>query len=310
MKRIPIPLFAALLVPLATAPAWAAPKEKQTQNPAIVFLVAGQSNAGGCGVYSPEIHKERGLDQVRPLVPGSTAVEVGLSTNAADYTHSYIWMPKSGFERLDPMTNTRPTKPGIKNHGIELPVVNRLEKMFPDNDIYVIKYGPNGKSLHKDWNPENRQNRQSCYARWIDWYSQAMAVLTREYPDVRVIGLYWDQGESDPRDTEQYSANLRNLIATFRKDSGITNLKFYLRKHLYNSMETIIAAQQAVAGEDPNVHLLDIDLGSHEENDKAWSYSPNNIHISSKAFVELARLLFEQVLKEPVITSFDPAPRG
>ena len=48
-------------------------KAKQTGRSAIVFLVAGQSNAGGCGVFSPEVHKAMGRQKDRPLVPGSTA---------------------------------------------------------------------------------------------------------------------------------------------------------------------------------------------------------------------------------------------
>ena len=31
-------------------------KKKQADKPAIVFLVAGQSNAGGCGIISREMH--------------------------------------------------------------------------------------------------------------------------------------------------------------------------------------------------------------------------------------------------------------
>ena len=29
----------------------------------------------------------------RPLVPGSTATEIGLPIDAEAYTHSYIWVP-------------------------------------------------------------------------------------------------------------------------------------------------------------------------------------------------------------------------
>lgn len=302
MKCFRYVLVALLLAPTGNATVFGAMKEKQTKNPAIVFMVAGQSNAGGCGVYSPELHKELGLDTKRPLNPGTTAKEVGLSTDAADYTHSYIWMPKTGFERLDPMVNTRPEKPGIKNHGMELPVVNRLEKLFPDNDIYVIKYGPNGRSLYQDWQPKGTNG---CYGRWLDWYTKAMAQLSKEYPEVRVIGLYWDQGEADTSHAQEYADNLKNLIATFRKDSGLPKLKVFIRKHLFGGMGPIVAAQQAVVKEDKNCFLLDIDLGSPEKNDKAWAYSLNNGHLSSKAFVELARILFEEVLKKPEINSFD-----
>lgn len=117
MSRIPDFFLTILALQLAAVPAWAAPKEKQTQNPAIVYIVAGQSNVGGCGVYSPEMHKALGRDKKRPLNSGTTTAEAGLSTRAEDYTHSYIWIPDKNFERMDPMVTNRPIEPGMKRHG-------------------------------------------------------------------------------------------------------------------------------------------------------------------------------------------------
>jgi hypothetical protein len=284
-------------------PLLAAPKEKQTQNPAIVFMVAGQSNAGGCGIYSPEMHKELGREEARPMVPGTTASEIGLPTDAAAYTHSYIWMPKTGFERLDPMVNTRPDKRGQKMHGIELPMAHRLETLFPDNDIYFLKHGPSGRNLHTDWKPGRER---AHYAKWLDITRKGLAQLSGEYPEVRVIGLYWDQGESDTGHADAYAENLANFIATFRKDSGIPELKVFIRKHIYRggAMDSIIAAQEKVAANDTNAFLLDIELDTPEKNFATWSYTPNNIHINSKAFVELAKILMEDVLKNPQIQTF------
>lgn len=293
-----------LILQVGITSAVGAMKEKQTQNPAIVFLVAGQSNAGGCGIYSPEMHKALGRHKRRPLVPGTTAAEIGLSTDASDYTHSYIWMRDAGFERLDPMLNTRPDKPGNKMHGMELPVVNQLEKRFPDNDIYVIKHGPSGRNLYHDWNP-GRDNGH--YARWLGWYTNAMEQLSAEYPEVRVVGLYWDQGESDGSHADEYADNLSGLIAAARKDSGVAELKVFIRKHIFRGgkMDEIIAAQEEVVRKDGNCFMLDIDPGSNEKSYKTWSYSPNNIHLNSKAFVALTEILFRDVLKASEVGSFD-----
>ncbi len=284
-------------------PALGAMKEKQTQNPAIVFMVAGQSNAGGCGVYSPEFQKESGQDK-SPWPPGSTASENGLPTDPAHYTHSYIWMKKTGFERLDPMVNTRPDKLGIKYHGMELPVVHRLQKMFPDNDIYVIKHGPSGRTLFNDWNPDITN---SIYGRYLGFYRAGMAQLSAEYPAVRVVGFYWDQGESDGSHADQYGENLTRFIAKLREDTKLPELKVFVRKHLFSggAMDKIIAGQKEVVAKDKLCYLLDIDRGSSEANYEAWAYRPNNCHISSKAFVELTEILFRDVLKNPTIESFD-----
>ena len=105
---------------------------------------------------SPELHRERGNHIARPLVPGSTAKEMGLSTKPEDYSHSYIWVPDHGFQNIDPNRNMKPDRSEIPGRGIELPVVRELESRFPDNDIFVIKYGPGETTLDRDWNPNDR----------------------------------------------------------------------------------------------------------------------------------------------------------
>ena len=275
---------------------------------ALVFLVAGQSNAGGCGVISPELHRARGNHIERPLVPDSTAKEMGLSTNREDYTHSYIWVPGDSFQRIDPNRNAKPDKPDTPGHGIELPLVRELEKRFPEKDIFVIKYGPGAVTLHRDWNPALQNGERPCYATWLRYYSEGMAELTGSYPEIRVIGLYWDQGESDGIENraDEYAANLTSFIATVRKDTGIPQLPFFIRKHVFDwdNIDAIIAAQEQVVASDPLCHLLDIDLGDQKQNYDTWAYSPNNGHVSSRGFVELSKRLFEGPLADASIDSF------
>ena len=273
-----------------------------------MFLVAGQSNAGGCGVLSPELHRERGNHIERPLVPGSTAKEIGLSTDPKDYEHSYIWVPDYGFYPIDPFTNAKPDKPGVPGHGLELPVIRALETRFPDNDLFVIKYGPGATTLHRDWNPDQQDGERPCYARWLSYYRNGMAKLTDEYPEVMVVGLYWDQGESDGIEDEadSYAGNLERFIATVRNDTRLRELPFFIRKHVFSwdNIDRIISAQEEVVENDPRAYLLDIDLGDRERNYDAWAYSPNNGHLSSRGFVELANRLFEGPLADATIDSF------
>ncbi len=300
-KRIVPIMVLTLFAAFGSAAPAAEPKAKQTDRPAIVFLVAGQSNAGGMGVLSPAQY----VQKHPPLVPGSTASEVGLLIDASDFTHSYIWVPKVGFERVNPATNLKPSRPADRQHGIELPVVAELEKRFPDNDIYVIKWGPGNRSLHHHWNP-GKPNGD--YAIFTDFYHQAMAQLTKEYPEVRLAGLYWDQGEADAEDNkaDEYEQNLTDFFATLRKETGIPDLPVYLRKHVFNwpNIDTIIAAQETIVEKDPHAYLLDINLASREENYAAWSFSPGNRHLSSKAFRELTKRLFEGPLKDAKLETF------
>lgn len=283
-------------------------KGKPTDSPALVFLMAGQSNAGGCGVLSPEMHQALGRDKDRPLTPGTTALEIGLATDAADYTHSYMWVPGQGFERADPQANLRPTTPDAGWHGIELPVIRELEKRFPGNDIFVVKHGPGATNLFHDWNPDRRDGE---YATWLGCYRGAMAQLVRDYPEVRVVGLYWDQGESDGDKAGDYLGNLTRFLAAVRRDTGLPDLSVFIRKHIFdwNNIDTIITAQHKVVASDPRCHLLDIDLGAREKNYAAWAYSPGNGHLSSKAFLELSNRLFEGPLRQATVETFAAVER-
>ena len=283
--------------------------DKQTDKPAIVFLVAGQSNAKGAGALSPALHQKLGRDVKVPLIPGSTAQKVGIPIDSADYTHSYIWAPYiNSFERINPRTNTRVFRDADNMywHGMELPVVWELGKRFPYNDIYVIKLGVSATELFHDWNPEHPD---SLYAEFLSYYTRGMSQLRASYTEIRVIGLYWDQGESDGREgkANKYEKNLTNFFSAVRRETDIPKLKIFVRKHLFNwdDIDIIIAAQQKVVAADSNSYLLDIDLGDRTKNYETWAYSPNNGHVSSKGFLELTKVLFDGPLKNTTIDSFE-----
>ena len=50
--------------------------------------------------------------------------------------------------------------------------------------------------------------------------------------------------------------------------------------------------------------MLDIDLGTRQKNYETWAYSPGNGPLSSKAFIELNRKLFNGPLREPKMDTF------
>ena len=118
-------------------------------NEAVVFLIAGQSNAGGVAAFSAETNKKAGLAKKRPTIPGSTAKEVGIPTTKEAYPKSYIW--GKGFEPLTPGKNLKGGYRDPWRHGIELPMAMLLQKQFPKSDICFVKHGPAGHNLHTQW---------------------------------------------------------------------------------------------------------------------------------------------------------------
>jgi hypothetical protein len=229
-----------------------------------------------------------GLGKNHRTIPGSTAKEVGIPTTQDAYPRSYIWRPgKAGpFERLTPGRNLQTD---AIRHGIELPMAMLLEKQYPEHDKFFIKHGPGGHNLHTQW----AARRGPDYRNFLAQCSGAMADLKKRYGKIRIMGLYWDQGESDGSKAKEYGRNLRALIAALRADTGIPALRFYVRKHLFyhgnKGFAPILDAQIQISKADPNVHLIDLDLGANDKNLKAWAWSLTNAHLSSKAYLELSK---------------------
>ncbi|HJM63894.1 MAG: hypothetical protein CMN05_10765 [Roseibacillus sp.] len=254
---------------------------------ALIFLIAGQSNAGGVAAFSPESNEKSGIAEKHPTIPGSTAAEVGIPTTIAAYPRSNI--RGRGFERLTPGRNLKGGYSDPNRHGIELPMAMLLEKRYPDADKFFIKHGPGGHNLHTQWKAGSGPDYMTFMAQVRD----SMSELRKRYDKIRVLGLYWDQGESDRPKAEEYGRNLRSLFTAFRRDIGNPELQIFVRKHLFQhgdeSFAPILKAQDTVTREDPNAHLLDLDLGSNEKNFKAWAWTDNNGHLSSKAYLELSK---------------------
>jgi hypothetical protein len=260
---------------------------------AIVFLIAGQSNAGGVAAFSSETNENAGMAKKHPTIPGSTAKEVGIPIVMNAYPRCFIW--GRGFERLTPGKNLKGGYNDPYRHGIELPMAMLLEKQFPDADKFFIKHGPGGHNLHTQWKAEAGPD----YKNFKGQLDGAMGELKKRYQKVRVIGLYWDQGESDRPKANEYGKNLRALFASFRKDTGITDLPIFVRKHLFQhgdeSFVPILEAQVEVTKEDAHAHLLDLDLGTREKNFKAWAWTDKNGHLSSKAYLELSNRIIKTI---------------
>ena len=220
---------------------------------------------------------------------------MGIPVTQDAYLRSYIW--GRGFEQLAPGKNLKGGYRDPWRHGIELPMAMLLEKQYPKHDKFFIKHGPGGHNLHTQW----AAGRGPDYVAFMRDYRAAMLDLHKRYDEVHVIGLYWDQGESDRPRANDYGKNLRALFTSLRNDTGIPDLPIFVRKHLFqhgdDSFVSILIAQVEVTKEDPNAHLLDLDLGFNDANFKAWAWTDNNGHLSSKAYLELAnRILARQRL--------------
>ncbi len=291
---------------------------ENTKRPAIVFLIAGQSNAGGTATLTIAHRKASGYQNYWPADPEIAGENCGLPVADEAYANCHVAMNNPNFKPIAPTTETKaaeaafPTQGTRKRdyrHGIELPAAYRLRRQFPHNDIYVIKVAGGGKNLHHHWNPDVRNEFFDLFMRSVP---PALSQLAGKYPEVRVAGLYWDQGESDtgPK-ANLYEGIFRKLISRLRTDAKLPELKVFARKHIYYHHRPgggiVNKALATVAAEDPNAYLLDIDLGAdvdNEPNFDAWSCTFRNIHLGSKAFVELTRLIFDEYIPNAGVEDF------
>jgi hypothetical protein len=289
-----------------------------TKRPAIVFLIAGQSNAGGTATLTIAHRKAAGYQSVWPADPDIAGENCGIPVADEAYSNCYLAVNNPSFHPIAPASQLKAHEAAFASqgarkreyrHGIELPAAHRLRRQFPDNDIYVIKVSGGGKNLHTNWNPDVRGQFFDLFMRSVP---PALNNLAGKYPEVRVVGLYWDQGESDTGpEAVRYEAVFRNLVARIRAGAKLPDLKFFARKHIYYHHvpggPIVNKALATVAAEDPNVYLLDIDLGAgvdNEPNFDAWSCTFRNIHLGSKAFKELTSLIFDECISNASVNDF------
>ena len=282
-----------------------------TKRPAIVFLIAGQSNAGGTATLTIAHNRAAGYQAVWPANPEVAGENCGVPVADEAYKNCHVAVNNPGFRPITPASWTKAheaafarqgTRKRTYRHGIELPAAYRLRRQFPNNDIYVIKVVGGGKNLHTNWNPDVRGQFFDLFMRTVP---PALGHLAGKYPGVRVVGLYWDQGESDTGpQAVRYEGVFRKLIARIRSNARLPNLKVFTRKHIYYyhvpGGPIVNKAMATVAAQDPNVYVLDIDVSGdppdNEPNFAAWSCTFRNIHIGSKAFKELTRLIFDECI--------------
>lgn len=93
------------------------------------------------------------------------------------------------------------------------------------------------------------------------------------------------------------------MFSALRRDTGIADLQIYVREQGIFQHDTpdflpIVEAQIKIYKEDPNAHLLKLDLGSNEKNFKAWAWTDKNGYLSSKAYLKLSNMILFDILKD------------
>jgi hypothetical protein len=251
-------LFLAAFV-LATAQASAATK---------VFLLAGQSNMAGVGGYDSPIPSPYNVSQ--------PAVRFWNDSNDG-------WVDlQSGF-------GFAPTY-----FGPEVSFGYRLHStIFPNDDIYLVKYALTSTSLAVDWKPDGSG---PCYNMFKSRVNTALARLRKDGLSPTIAGMIWMQGEGDATEAfaPAYAANLTNLIGKVRSDFASPDMPFVLGRilptaGLPTNNAIVRIAQEAVPGQVGNASWINTD-------DLPLAYP---VHYGTQGQIELGIRFADQFVQTP-----------
>lgn len=133
--------------------------------------------------------------------------------------------------------------------------------------IAIIKCAAGGTTLGTDWNPDDPGGFK-LYPLALNLVRDSLDQLDKKRIKYRVEGFMWHQGENDMFNDDfkaHYADNLRNFIASWRRDLDLPNLPFYIGelscKTVWGmdnraNMYAISTAQKKVCAEDERVDYI------------------------------------------------------
>jgi hypothetical protein len=237
-------LTAVILLLTSMAARSAEPRKSDTDSKTLrVFIFAGQSNMVGSD------SKVKDIKRFPPFA--------GLDTPQDGVRYSYNIgreekLSSGGWVALQPVN-------GVV--GPELSFARRVTQEIKA-PIAIIKCAAGGTTLGRDWNPDDPGGFK-LYPLALQLVQSSLAELDRQGVAYRIEGFMWHQGENDMFDKElrpAYGRNLKNFLASWRRDLKAPHLKFYIgelcTKTIWGmdnraNMYAIRAGQKAVTESDP-----------------------------------------------------------
>ncbi len=237
--------------------------------PALVYLLGGQSNMVGIG-------------QVNALPP-SQRVE-----------QDDVWIYWSGWPAWRGLQPSSDYSDGYGSYmGPEVAFGRAIADALPDRDVFLIKHGVGGTDLAEFWYPgvdDADPSMGEGYEVWLQTVRDGLAALNDEGVEYEIAGMIWMQGESDATYepwADAYADNLAGFIQRVREDVEVEGLRFSLGlidgRDLAAYRETVRAAQQAVAAADERVFAFETeDLGTYPTD--GWHYQGTGLRVMGQRF--------------------------
>ncbi len=261
-----------------------------------LVLVAGQSNAVGFDADPADL----------PADPADAKVLFWWKTgdpppDKHDSTSAAVWSTLKTQPKGDPAPKD-PAKRQYGNFagenggfGPEIGFARHVLKVSPERKLAILKVAFSGTSIPKDWDPEKRDQAESCYAALVAEFGKAEEAARERNIRLRPTALLWIQGESDanPANAPRYAADLTVFVAALREDLKAPGLLALLAVNTRFGngsnphMPAIVEAQKEVAAADPRARYVDT----------AEAPIANGAHYSTEGTLLVGRLFADALEK-------------
>jgi hypothetical protein len=252
-----------------------------------VFVLAGQSNMAGEGGYTD--YMADGMDPwTLPPYNDADAPCPAPYNQPLDAVNFWNYLPET-------LSGGYGHNPGIGNgwiplqngygsrtdtFGPELSFGAKIHEMYPNDEIYIVKFAIGGTNLGYQWNPANKNlntkdangNYVSLYRRLTDRVNAAMNQLVASGKNPTVAGMCWMQGEDDSTNgtyAAAYADNLTSLVTSARADFlNASNMRFVVGRITTMTVpywsdpytcNLVRSAQQTIAQRVPNSAAFNTD---------------------------------------------------
>ena len=188
--------------------------------------------------------------------------------------------------------------------GPEIGLAEYLSENFPDEKFYIIKYAKGGSVLETQWYNAKEEGVGTLLLGMTEFVQTGLKKLKEQGLDPKIIGLVWNQGESDAIHIPQaarYYANLEGLAdyvrTTFADYASVKGISFFdaaISNTVWPAYMTVNMQKKAFSETSPINFYIDIfkypEIVRFEENfDVA--------HYDAIGMLRLGQLYGEQISK-------------
>ena len=172
-----------------------------------IILLAGQSNASGCS-HDEYLKLNVSPEKYQEYEKGYDNIFINYFCSGNNISSEFVKCSNNQGET-------------IGFFGPELGLAEKLNEMYPNELIFIIKYAWGGTNLFEQWlSPSSFGKTGELYNQFINFTQSSINYLISKNYNVNIEGICWMQGESDSfsvKNATDYEKNLKNFIEDTRK---------------------------------------------------------------------------------------------